>query len=143
MLRADYLERLIREVFDALRRALTEELPAPERLRDVRALYDTFGAPPQFFHEAGLPDVVRQVCRSAAASDHCQSDEVDPGELLQRLDLLAALLHTEWLLTPDDPPGARQELRGQALTLLTYVDERATTYSLERRQRLAQLQRQP
>lgn len=142
MLRADYLERLIREVFTALREALRLELPVEERLSQVRALYQTFGRDASFFREAAEADIVSQVARYSAQANHQEPDEVEPQQLLDSLELLAELYYAEWQLTNNDPQaqGLANDLAQRASALLKRVDENSSTFSLERKQHLEALQ---
>ena len=124
MLQRDYIQRLIREFMAALERML-EKKEVETRREKIKELYDQYVGPYAFYHIATTDDVMKAM----AGID-------DEEKRLTKMDMLAELYYHE-----ADTVGQplRDELLDKAFMLFDYVESHGDTYSIDRRNKMAEI----
>lgn len=124
MLQRDYIQRLIREFMAALERML-EKKEVETRREKIKELYDQYVGPYAFYHIATIDDVMKAM----AGID-------DKEKRLTKMDMLAELYYHE-----ADTVGQplRDELLDKAFMLFDYVESHGDTYSIDRRNKMAEI----
>ncbi len=124
MLQRDYIQRLIREFMAALERML-EKKEVETRREKIKELYDQYVGPYAFYHIATIDDVMKAM----AGID-------DEEKRLIKMDMLAELYYHE-----ADTVGQplRDELLDKAFMLFDYVESHGDTYSIDRRNKMAEI----
>lgn len=124
MLQRDYIQRLIREFMAALERML-EKKEVETRREKIKELYDQYVGPYAFYHIATIDDVMKAM----AGID-------DEEKRLTKMDMLAELYYHE-----ADTVGQplRDELLDKAFMLFDYVESHGDTYSIDRRNKMAEI----
>ena len=123
MLERDYIMRLIQEFMAALARVL-EKKEVTTRREEIRKLYDKYVGPYTLYYNASIDEVMQAI----------QSYGVE--QRIQRLEMLAELYYHE-ADTVGQP--ARDELLNKAFMLFDYVETHGDTFSIERRNKMAQI----
>ena len=124
MLQRDYIQRLIREFMAALERML-EKKEVETRREKIKELYDQYVGPYAFYHIATIDDVMKAM----AGID-------DEEKRLTKMDMLAELYYHE-VDTVGQP--LRDELLDKAFMLFDYVESHGDTYSIDRRNKMAEI----
>ena len=124
MLQRDYIQRLIREFMAALERML-EKKEVEVRREKIKELYNQYVGPYAFYSIATIEDVMKAM----AGID-------DEEKRLSKMDMLAELYYHE-ADTVGQP--ARDELLNKAFMLFDYVEAHGDTFSIERRNKMAQI----
>ena len=114
MLQRDYIQRLIREFMAALERML-EKKEVEVRREKIKELYNQYVGPYAFYSIATIDDEEKR---------------------LSKMDMLAELYYHE-ADTVGQP--ARDELLNKAFMLFDYVETHGDTFSIERRNKMAQI----
>ncbi len=124
MLQRDYIQRLIREFMAAIERML-EKKEVTTRREKIKELYDQYVGPYAFYSIATIDDVMKAM----AGID----DEV---KRLAKMDMLAELYYHE-----ADTVGQplRDELLDKAFILFDYVENHGDTFSIDRRNKMAEI----
>lgn len=124
MLQRDYIQRLIREFMAALERML-EKKEVETRREKIKELYDQYVGPYAFYHIATIDNVMKAM----AGID-------DEEKRLAKMDMLAELYFHE-----ADTVGQplRDELLDKAFMLFDYVESHGDTYSIDRRNKMAEI----
>ena len=124
MLQRDYIQRLICEFMAALERML-EKKEVETRRKKIKELYDQYVGPYAFYHIATIDDVMKAM----AGID-------DEEKRLTKMDMLAELYYHE-----ADTVGQplRDELLDKAFMLFDYVESHGDTYSIDRRNKMAEI----
>ena len=120
MLQRDYIQRLIREFMDALRRAL-EKKELSQRREVIRQLYEPYN----LYHFATIDEVMMGL----------QSYPED-----QRLDRLAMLAELYYAEAETEATAEECEIMLQkAFNLFDYIERNGSVFSIERREKMALL----
>ena len=124
MLQRDYIQRLIREFMDALRRAL-EKKELSQRREVIRQLYEQYLGPYNLYHFATIDEVMMGL----------QSYPED-----QRLDRLAMLAELYYAEAETEATAEECEIMLQkAFNLFDYIERNGSVFSMERREKMALL----
>ena len=125
MLQRDYIMRLIAEFFKTLERLLHKR--EPEKRREaLEDMYRQYVGDYSFFHTADIDSIMHEMERFAA------------DERIYRLEMLAELLYVDADLSPYP---FNQDLLQKALILFRYIDANGRTYSLQRLQKIADIEK--
>jgi len=127
MLQRDYIQRLIREFMSALERML-EKKEVTTRREKIRELYDQYVGPYAFYSIATIDDVMKAM----AGID-------DEEKRISKMDMLAELYYYE-ADTVGQP--TRDELLSKAFMLFDYVESHGDTFSIDRRNKMAEIKKQ-
>jgi hypothetical protein len=127
MLQRDYIQRLIREFMAALERML-EKKEVEVRREKIKELYDQYVGPYAFYSVATIDDVMKAMAGIA-----------DEEKLLSKMNMLAELYYHE-ADTVGQP--TRDELFGKAFMLFDYVETHGDTFSIERRNKMAEIKKE-
>jgi len=127
MLQRDYIQRLIREFMAALERML-EKKEMTTRREKIKELYDQYVGPYAFYSIATIDDVMRAM----AGID-------DEEKRISKMDMLAELYYYE-ADTVGQP--TRDELLNKAFMLFDYVESHGDTFSIDRRNKMAEIKKQ-
>lgn len=122
MLQRDYIMRLLREFAEALELLLKKDV---RKQRDeIAKMYDQYVGPHAFFHAASIDDIMRSM------------ERWPEGERLQRMEMLAELLHVEAGLTTGP---ARTAMLEKALALFGFIDRHDRTFDMTRLNKMADI----
>ena len=124
MLQRDYIQRLIREFMAALERML-EKKEVEVRREKIKELYNQYVGPYAFYSIATIEDVMKAM----AGID-------DEEKRLSKMDMLAELYYHEADMVGQP---TRDELLNKAFMLFDYVETHGDTFSIERRNKMAQI----
>ena len=124
MLQQDYFLRLIREFFAALQRAL-EKNEIEDRTKAIHELYDQYVGPYEFYQNATIEEVMTDI------------ERYPENQRINRLEMLAELYYVEASLRV--PPFSEQ-LYNQAYLLFRYIDTHSGVYSIERKEKIAEIE---
>jgi len=125
MLQQDYFLRLIREFTDALHLLLNKK-DREQQLDEMRRMYEQYlGGPYAFWHTAKLDDVLDAISR------YPESERLDRMEMLAELYYAESSLHSLPI---------RDGLLNKAFTIFNYCDRHSDTFSMDRRQKLADIE---
>lgn len=140
MLRRDYILKLIQDLFAAIANLLEREGDETVRQKEIEALYATFGGDKDFFRQAEEDEMVSAIARVAASAQGVSPEQLSAEEMLQRIELLAALMYADFKVSnlSDD---LRRDVAVRALSLYNRVIDSSDTYSQERFDRVDELER--
>ena len=124
MLQRDYIQRLIREFMEALRRTLEKD-EITVRRETIRRLYEQYLGPYNLYHFATIDEVMMGM-RSYPEE-----------ERLDRLAMLAELYCAE--ADTEASVEDRETMLQKAFNLFDYIERNTSVYSLERREKMAEL----
>jgi len=127
MLQRDYIQRLIREFMSALERML-EKKEVTTRREKIRELYDQYVGPYAFYSIATIDDVMKAMAGIE-----------DEEKRISKMDILAELYYYE-ADTVGQP--TRDELLSKAFMLFDYVESHGDTFSIDRRNKMAEIKKQ-
>lgn len=119
MLQRDYIQRLIREFMAALERML-EKKEVEVRREKIRELYNQYVGPYAFYSIATIEDVMK-------AMAGIENEE-------KRLSKMVYYHEADTVGQP-----TRDELLNKAFMLFDYVEAHGDTFSIERRNKMAQI----
>lgn len=143
--------KLLQELFSAISDLLDEhetetglgsESTKPERQRQIESLYTSFGANKDFFRSADEDEILYKVAQNAAQSEggpDAEAADVTIQNLTNRLELLAYLLYADFKIS-DLSPALRLDVARRSLALYQNVAEHTDTFSLERMERMTELE---
>ena len=120
MLQRDYIQRLIREFMEALRRTLEKDEISVRR-ETIRRLYEQYLGPYILYHFATIDEVMMGM-------------QSYPEE--ERL-VLAELYYAE--ADTEASVEDRETMLQKAFNLFDYIERNTNVYSLERREKMAEL----
>ena len=124
MLQRDYIQRLIREFMEALRRTLEKDEISVRR-ETIRRLYEKYLGPYILYHFATIDEVMMGM------------QSYPEEERLDRLAMLAELYYAE--ADTEASVEDRETMLQKAFNLFDYIERNTTVYSLERREKMAEL----
>ena len=127
MLQRDYIQRLIREFMAGLERML-EKKEVEVRREKIKELYDQYVVTYAFYSVATIDDVMKAMAGIA-----------DEEKRLSKMNMLAELYYHE-ADTVGQP--TRDELLGKAFMLFDYVETHGDTFSIERRNKMAEIKKE-
>lgn len=125
MLQQDYFLRLIREFFAALQRAL-EKNEIEDRTKAIHELYEQYVGPYEFYQDATIEEVMTDI------------ERYPENQRIQRLEMLAELYYVEANLRV---PPFSEHLYNQAYLLFRFIDTNSGVYSIERKQKIAEIEK--
>ena len=126
MLQRDYIQRLIREFMEALRRTFEKDEISVRR-ETIRRLYEQYLGPYNLYHFATIDEVMQAL------------QSFDENERLDRMGMLAELYYAEADTTGD--PSERNFLLEKAFNLFDFIDYHGQVFSLDRQEKMADIQR--
>lgn len=138
MLRRDYILKLIQDLFAAIANLLERDGDDSERQKQIEALYATFGNNKDFFRQADDDQLISTVAQTAAEAQGISPDQLRHDELLQRIELLAALLYADFKVS-NLSPNLRHDVALRSLNLYSRIDDSSDTFSQERIDRINEL----
>lgn len=127
MIEQDYILRLMREFFEALELLLRSKKSVEIKIEKLQQLYEQYVGPADFYHAAPMEEVMASF------------ERFKPEERLYKMEMLAELyfVDADWHTGP-----ARDELMQRALNMFRFVDRHGKTYSMDRLQKISQLEKQ-
>uniref|UniRef100_A0AB33J8B8 Uncharacterized protein n=1 Tax=Prevotella sp. GTC17259 TaxID=3236795 RepID=A0AB33J8B8_9BACT len=125
MLQRDYYLRLIQEFMAALAKVL-EKKEFTARKEELRKLYEQYVGPYALYATATIDEVMR------ALEGETQERRI------MKLEMLSELYYHEGSM---ETGPTREIMLSKAFALLDYLEANSGTYSIERRARMAQLQK--
>lgn len=130
MLEKDYIMRLIRQFFEALEKLKEKKGKETETTlqMETSGMYRSYFHQPQdFFYEAGM-NIILAYMQARFTEEEC----------LKRIELLAELIHFDASLKSSKE--TQIALEQKALELLNFADTHSDTFSLERRQKMKEIE---
>lgn len=140
MLRRDYILKLIQDLFVAISNLLERDGDEAVRQKEIEALYATFGGDKDFFRKAEEDEMISTVAKVAASAQGVAPDQLSADEMLQRIELLAALMYADFKVS-NISDNLRRDVATRALSLYNRVIDSSDTYSQERFDRVDELER--
>ncbi len=140
MLRRDYILKLIQDLFAAISNLLERDGDEAVRQMEVEALYATFGGDKDFFRKAEEDEMISTVANVAASAQGVAPDQLSADEMLQRIELLAALMYADFKVS-NISDNLRRDVATRSLLLYKRVVDSSDTYSQERFDRVDELER--
>jgi len=125
MIQQDYIMRLIAEFFKRLERLLKKREPE-QRREALKEMYKQYVGDSEFFHTAEIDDIMHEM------------ERFDADQRIYRLEMLAELLYVDADLSPYPMSDMLLE---KSLVLFRYIDSHGRTFSLERLQKIANIQK--
>jgi hypothetical protein len=123
MLERDYIMRLFLQFFEELALSLSKK-NKEEKETVIQNMFDAYFKRYDFYIENDPTDILESF------------NEMATTEKLCRIEMLAELLHQEALLKEGDE---RRNLLDKSLKLYNYINERSTTFSLDRLRRMKEI----
>lgn len=116
---------MIREFFAALQRAL-EKNEIEDRTKAIHELYEQYVGPYEFYQDATIEEVMTDI------------ERYPENQRIQRLEMLAELYYVEANLRV---PPFSEHLYNQAYLLFRFIDTNSSVYSIERKQKIAEIEK--
>lgn len=126
MLQQDYFLRIIEEFAKALSLFKQSKKNLKQKQDEILKLYDTYVGDNVFYHIASMDDIMDSFTR------------FPEDERLERMEMLAELYYAESDLKSGPP---RDMLLENARKLFIFIDHHSRTLSLQRQQRIIQIEK--
>ena len=126
MLQQDYFLRIIEEFAKALSLFKQSKKDLKQKQDEILKLYDTYVGDNVFYHIASMDDIMDSFTR------------FPEDERLERMEMLAELYYAESDLKSGPP---RDMLLENARKLFIFIDHHSRTLSLQRQQRIIQIEK--
>lgn len=127
MLQQDYFLRILEEFAKALSLFMQNKKNAKKKQEEILKLYDSYVGDNIFYHTASLDDIMDSFTR------------FPEEERLDRMEMLAELYYAESNLKSGP---SRDMLLENAHKLFIFIDHHSRTLSLQRRQRIIQIEKE-
>ena len=124
MIERDYIMRLIRQFLAALARFLNKKEHQNDE-EEIKELYETYIGDYTFFHSASTDEIMDSFLK------------YPEGERIYRIEMLAELYYREADLKSEP---MREDLLDKAFKLFSFVDRNSKTFSLERINKINEIQ---
>lgn len=125
MLQRDYISRLIREFMAALQRYLEKD-EITERKKAAEDLYRQYLGSYEFYHTSSLDDIMKSF------------ERYPEEERLSRIEMLAELYYAEADMLSEPIRTSQLNL---SLALFDFIDRHDKTFSLDRINKMSDIQR--
>ena len=126
MLQQDYFLRVLEEFAKALSLFKQSKKDLKQKQDEILKLYDTYVGDNVFYHIASMDDIMDSFTR------------FPEDERLERMEMLAELYYAESDLKSGPP---RDMLLENARKLFIFIDHHSRTLSLQRQQRIIQIEK--
>lgn len=123
MLERDYIMRLFLQFFEELALSLSKK-NKEEKETVIQNMFDAYFKRYDFYIEHDPTDILESF------------NEMATTEKLCRIEMLAELLHQEALLKEGDE---KRNMLDKSMKLYNYINERSTTFSLDRLRRMREI----
>ena len=132
MLERDYIMRLIRQFFEALKKLIesrNEKEPATIQAEFGQMYTAYFGKPDTFFYGRSADEILNFL-----------RETYNPQEFLSRVEMLADLIYYHGTIKTEETE--RKMFFRKSLALLEYLDAHSDTFSFERRRKISDIRKQ-